>query len=290
MTRPGQEWLTPIEEVAMTISGTNEPGATRAAPDPAAMEARRAEARAQSEAIRAEFQHEIGIAYGVEPRQVLDLYLPHEAPSGPVVVFLHGGGFRGGDPGVVGHYGRPYLERGGIYVAMGYRLVPDARYPASCDDVELGLRWLVDNIARYGGDPTQIYLTGHSAGAMLAASVGLRPSAQIPADLIAGLVLISGQYDFGLQSPETVDAAAERYVANLLEAIEQVPEHTIVVAGDRDFPACLPDAIAMTSAIQAKGGSAEMFVEPDADHFQANRSFITPGGIVSEAAMKMMRL
>ena len=277
-------------EVDVMAEATNEPGATRSSPDRAEIEARRVQAGAQNAAIRAEFRHEHGIAYGSHPRQVIDLYLPTIAPAGPVLVFLHGGGFRLGDPSSVGHYGRPYLERGGIYVAMGYRLAPEARYPLSCDDVEAGLLFLVDHVAAFGGDPTQIYLTGHSAGASLAASVGLRPSDQLPAELIAGLVLISGQYDFSAHSPETVDATAARYVPNLLLRIEHVPDHTIVVAGERDFPACLPGARAMTEAIRVAGGSVEMFVEPDADHFQAHRSFITPGGVVAEAATKMMAL
>jgi arylformamidase len=254
------------------------------------MEARRAAGRAATDAARGEFPHELALPYGGHPREVVDLYLPNEPATGAVLVFIHGGGFRNGDTSTVGHYGRPYLDRGAIYVAMGYRLVPDARYPESCDDIELGLSFLAERIAEFGGDPGQIFLSGHSAGAMLAASVALRPSAQISASLIRGLVLISGMYDFSAQPAEIVDVTAPRYVPRLVEDIAVVPEHTVVVGGDHDLPAVLPQATAMTEALQRKGGSVEMFVEPDADHFQANRSFITPGGLVAESVVKMMQL
>jgi acetyl esterase/lipase len=254
------------------------------------MEARRVEGQALTDAARNEFQHELGVAYGSHPRQIADFYFPNEPASGAVIVFVHGGGFRNGSTSTVGHYGRPYLERGAIYVALGYRLVPDARYPDSCDDIERGLSMLAGQLASHGGDPRRIYLSGHSAGAMLAASVALRPSEQIPPSLVRGLVLISGMYDFAAQSPEVVNAAAARYVPNLSNAIEVVPEHTVVVGGDHDLPSVLPQAAAITAALRAKGGSVESFIEPAADHFQANRSFITPGGLVAESVVKMMQL
>lgn len=273
----------------MSTDATSGSPSTRTGDDEA-LAARRAAAEAANEATRAAFAHERGIAYGSHPQQRLDLYLPSGTPTGQVLVFLHGGGFTVGDPGSVAYHGHPYLERGAIFVAMGYRLAPDARFPECADDVEAGLAHLAAHVGDHGGDPGRIYLSGHSAGAMLAATVGLRPSSAIPADLVKGLVLISGMYDFTHHREEIVDRQSPRYVPRLLDAIERVPDHTIVVSGDHDFPAVLPDAHAMTDAVRAHGGSAEMFVEPDADHFQANRSFVTAGGTVFEATAAMMKL
>jgi hypothetical protein len=52
----------------------------------------------------------------------------------------------------------------------------------------------------------------------------------------------------------------------------------------------LPDAEALERTIRQRGGSVEMFVEPDADHFQANRSFIAADGAVFESTARMMKL
>lgn len=257
--------------------------------DPEAMRARRAEAEALTQSVRQDFSHELGLAYGDHPRQLLDLYLP-EQPAGPTLVFLHGGGFRAGDPGSNGYHGRPYLEHGAIFVSMGYRLAPEVRFPDCCDDLEAGLGWLQSHVGERGGDPERIYVSGHSAGATLAAMVAMRPVHLRPPELIRGLVAISGMYDYSRRSPEVTSFDSPRFVPRLTEAIERLPDHTIVVAADHDLPSCLPDAEALVAAIRSRGGSVETFVEPDADHFQANRSFITAGGAVFGAAARMMKL
>jgi acetyl esterase/lipase len=258
------------------------------------VEARRAQQRASTAELQASFRHELNVAFGDHPRQVLDLYYPHTATpvAAPVLVFLHGGGFRNGAPGLHGFQGRTYLERGCVFVSMGYRLMPDIYFPDTQEDVELGLQWLHDHIAERGGDNARIYLSGHSAGAMLAAVAGLRnwPAyCKLPPDFIKGLVLISGMYDHA-QPSANINPSSPRFVPRLAEAIQRLPEHTILVSGDDDLPAVLPDARSLLAAIRGKGGSAELFVEANADHFQANRGFVAPDGQVAQAVMRMMRL
>jgi arylformamidase len=276
--------------MASEMGGQPQPSTVVTDPE---MEARRAEAMARTVALRAEFQHELGVPYGDHPRQVMDLYYPASPAQAPVLVFLHGGGFRVGEPGRDGYVGRPMLERGGIFVSMGYRLLPEVSFPNTCEDVERGLDWLRHEIAARGGAPERIYLSGHSAGAMLAAWVGLRPTTSapsLPPDLVKGLVLISGMYDLTGRPSEAVDPASPRYVPRLYEALERVPEHTILVVGEHDFPQVPPDARSLAAAIRARGGTVELFVEPNADHFVAHRSFVSAEGQVFLAAARMMRL
>jgi deazaflavin-dependent oxidoreductase (nitroreductase family) len=165
---------------------------------------------------------------------------------------------------------------------MGYRLIPDVRFPDTCEDIELGLQKVRE---RFKGP---LYLSGHSAGAMLAAHIGLR-NGSLPPDAIRGLVLISGFYDVSDHSDEVMNRASARYVENLPEGIQRVPPHTILVAGENDFPAAIPNAQALQQALKARGGSVERFIEPGADHFQANRGFAGED-LVSQAVRQMMRL
>jgi arylformamidase len=269
---------------------TDSPATQSPQPDTEAMEARRRHGQEATRGTREAFAHELGVSFGDHPRQRMDLYFPDGEVKGPTLVFLHGGGFRGGDPGSVGHYGQPYLEAGAIYAAIGYRLLPDTRIEGSCDDVEAGLLALVEEVEDHGGDPAQIYLTGHSAGAVLAAHVGLRPSPAIPADLVKGLVLISGMYHFEHGDQDRYDLESPRHVPNLVDHIAHVPGHTILVGGDADFPNVLPDADALGQALRTQGGSVESFVEPNADHFAANRSFISGSGPVFEATRVMLKI
>jgi arylformamidase len=258
-------------------------------------EARIAEHWARTHALRAAFRHELGLAYGRHPRQVLDLYYPAAslAPA-PVLVFLHGGGLRRGETSYNGYLGRPYLERGGMFVSMGYRLVPELRFPDTCEDVEQGLGWLHEHLAARGGDPERLYLAGTSAGAVLAAMTALRhwpPACRLPPDLVKGLVIISGgMYDFANRSEEFFNPRSARFVADLRQAIERVPGHTIVVCGERDLPIVLRDSPALADAIRASGGSVELFVEAGADHYAAPDGFAGADGAVARAVARMMRL
>jgi len=259
----------------------------RDAPD---LEALRAEARRQTDQLRQEFSHELDQPYGNHPRQRIDLYLPNQPPVGPVLVFLHGGGFRGGDHASVAYHGRPYLAKGAIFATMGYRLVPDAKFPDMCDDVEAGLNWLESEVAARGGDPDRVHLSGHSAGATLAAMAAMRPRDQRSPDLVKGLVVISGMYDYASRNGDDTDRTSPRYVPDLSSAIERLPSHTIVVHSDHDLSFAAPDANALVSSLREKGASVEQFVEPNADHYQANRSFVDPSGVVAQAVTKMMGL
>lgn len=171
---------------------------------------------------------------------------------------------------------------------MGYRLLDEARFPLCAEDVESGLVHLRDDIERRGGDPERIYLAGASSGAMLAAQVGFRPGGVLPPDLVKGLVLISGFYDFSNRPDEMVDRSSPRYVADLCESMVVLPRHVITAAGDNDMLGYLADSERMANAVVAAGGSAEPFLVISADHFESTRTFIAPDGDVARATSRMM--
>jgi len=109
------------------------------------------------------------------PAQKLDIYLPEtgNAPF-PVIIAIHGGSFAAGDK-------RDFqivpmlaaLERGYVVVAINYRLVGEALFPAQINDVKAATRWVRANAAQYGFRPDRIALWGDSAGGNLAALAGM---------------------------------------------------------------------------------------------------------------------
>jgi acetyl esterase/lipase len=118
------------------------------------------------------------------PDQMLDLYLPEGAststvedpPLVPLIVWIHGGGWRGGDKGAVEV---DYLLREGYAVAsLNYRLSGDAIFPAQIQDVNAALGFLRDHAAEYHLDPGGFVVGGDSAGAHLATLAGLSANAQ----------------------------------------------------------------------------------------------------------------
>ncbi|HEY5887466.1 MAG TPA: alpha/beta hydrolase [Acidimicrobiales bacterium] len=122
------------------------------------------------------------LAYGPAHLQKLDVY-PAPAAScdqSPVVVWVHGGGWRVGDKARLESKRGWAHQHGWTLVSVNYRLsdpdVPTAdrvRYPTHNRDVGRAVSWVFDHIARYGGDPTRIALVGHSAGAQIVSSVGV---------------------------------------------------------------------------------------------------------------------
>lgn len=110
------------------------------------------------------------LAYGADPRHRLDVFHGPLAAPRPVVVFVHGGGFVGGDKGgadapFYNNVGAWAVRSGFVGVTMTYRLAPSAAWPAGATDVGAAVGWLQANISRFGGDPTRIVLVGQSAGA-----------------------------------------------------------------------------------------------------------------------------
>jgi acetyl esterase/lipase len=269
----------------MTTSATSQPAP--AAADPA--EQRRVANDAATNLLRDEFAHELGVSYGPHPKQVFDCYYPRDTANAPVMVFIHGGGFRLGSPGPVAHYGRPILESGGIFVSLGYRLAPEVRFPDTTEDAELGLAAIREMAASMGAKSDSLYLSGHSAGASLAALAALRPQTPATKD-IAGLVLVSGMYTDSVRSQEIGNSESARYVPDLTKALERIPPMTIVIAGDHDLPTVMPAALAMIDALEAVGGAVQFFTEENADHFEAIRGFATAGTPTATAVLQMMEL
>lgn len=122
-----------------------------------------------------------------DARDRLDVFMPPHASGSPVIVFFHGGGLLIGDKSQGKFVADALVPRGVGVVAANYRLSPAVKHPAHVQDAAAAFAWTVEHITDYGGDPNQIYLAGHSAGAYLAAllvlddayllEVGLSPAA-----------------------------------------------------------------------------------------------------------------
>ena len=108
------------------------------------------------------------IAYGPDERQRLDIY-PADRSGAPVVLFVHGGGFVGGDKRgdavFYGNVGRYFAAHGFLAVLANYRLAPAAVWPSGNEDVAAAVNWVGRHAAEHGGDSARVVLVGQSAGA-----------------------------------------------------------------------------------------------------------------------------
>lgn len=144
------------------------------------------------------------IAYGEDPRQRLDVYVPAGAATDgtlrPVVVFFYGGTWNTGRREQYRFVGQALAARGIVVVIPDYRLYPQVRYPEFLVDSASAVAWALREARRFGGDPARVHVAGHSAGAYNAAMVALDErwlrSQQTSPAALAGWVGLEGPYDF----------------------------------------------------------------------------------------------
>lgn len=121
----------------------------------------------------------VAVQYGKDAKQSLNVYLPAEDVKGPlpVVIWVHGGGWRNGDKDNRAGMNlcQTWTKAGFVVVGLDYRLTPAVVHPAHVEDVVAGITWVHKNIAKHGGDPKRVFLLGHSAGAHLVALVATAP-------------------------------------------------------------------------------------------------------------------
>lgn len=135
------------------------------------------------------------IAYGPHPQQRYDVYLPSRLPPhAPILLMVHGGGWRIGDkasPGVVGDKATHWLGKGFVFVSVNNRLLPDADPLQQARDVATALADVQMRASSWGADPKRVILMGHSAGAHLVALLGTSPTLLKEARAIRPLGVVS---------------------------------------------------------------------------------------------------
>jgi acetyl esterase/lipase len=246
-----------------------------------------------------------GLEYGpAGKRNQLDVYRPGgPVENAPVLLQIHGGGW------VIGEkeqQGRPLMnhlaERGWVCVAINYRLSPRAKFPDHLIDAKLAMKWIRENIARYGGDPDWVAVTGGSAGGHLSALFALtandprfQPGFEDVDTSVRAAVPFYGIYDFAdrenVRGRSAMRPMLERYV--MPEPLEKDPDlwdsaspicHVsegappfFVIHGAQDTLAFIEDARLFVAALRGASKSPVVYAEvPHAQHafdvFHSERS------------------
>jgi acetyl esterase/lipase len=144
------------------------------------------------------------IAYGADPLQRLDFIPAATSHRAPLFIFIHGGGWAFGDKRMAGHMAVHARAQGYAFASLNYRLVPAATPQQQAEDVAAAIALLVRDADELAIDPGRIILSGHSAGAHLAALVGTDPrylaAHRLPISILDGIVLFDGAgYDVPAQ-------------------------------------------------------------------------------------------
>jgi arylformamidase len=255
---------------------------------------------------------------GVDPNLLsLDLYVPAEAAAEkrPTMIMIHGGGWRTGDKAnatIIGAKMPYFLKHGYIYASVNYRLSPQkpggkgVKHPVHVEDCARALAWIHDHIAEYGGDPAQLHLMGHSAGAHLAGLIGTneRFLKAVGKDLSiiktnvlldTAAINIPGYLDevgqqgmsalytnaFGTDREALIDASPFQHVT----ANKSIPPTILFYGGDRMGLHKFGPQFA--KAMTAAGSPSQAIDTVDLDHGQINFNVGMPGDEMTKLIMKL---
>jgi acetyl esterase/lipase len=109
------------------------------------------------------------------PNKQLNIFAPKKTTEvKPVFIFVHGGSWNSGKKELYNYFGKRLARKGIVAVNIDYPLSPEYTITDMTISVAKSVKWVAENIKDYGGDPNQIYISGHSAGGHLAALVSLK--------------------------------------------------------------------------------------------------------------------
>jgi acetyl esterase/lipase len=228
------------------------------------------------------FQAENGLAYGSSPRQKLDVYTPAGAAADvsqtnshgrPIVVFFYGGSWQNGSRDSYLFVGAALASRGFVAVLPDYRTWPETAFPGFVDDAAMAVRWARDHAAEFGGDPSRIFLMGHSAGAhivvLLATDDHYLAAQQMSKRDLSGVIGLAGPYDFlPLTDPtlETIFPPALRAASQPINFVEGDEPPMFLAAGKRDTTVDPGNTDRLAAKLRAAGDTVEVKHYPRVGH------------------------
>ncbi len=228
-----------------------------------------------------------GLAYGLEARQRLDVFLPSRTavPGGvPVIVFWYGGSWVEGERERYRFVGATLAAEGYVAVLPDYRLYPEVRFPAFVEDGALALRWVQQNVRRYGGDPARMFVMGHSAGAHLAALLALdgRWLAAVGGgpEWIRGLIGLSGPYGLAADTPLLRSIFAAPYSPADWQPIAHASGSAppvLLIHGVVDDIVLIEHSDRLAAALRAAGAPVELRRYARGDHADTVAALSLPG-------------
>lgn len=214
------------------------------------------------------------IHYGEKPRQKLDVYVPTDgATPAPVVVFFYGGAWNQGNKEAYAYVAQALTSQGYITVIADYRLYPEVIFPVFIKDAAKAVAWVHENIADYGGNPQQVFIMGHSAGAHIAAMLVLDERYLQAYDgdnsWFAGFIGLSGPYDFKLTSDllrGIFGPPADYPETQPINFVDGGNPPVLLMHGKDDQRVETLDTRLLTKKIQAAGGPVTMKLYEDTGH------------------------
>ena len=215
---------------------------------------------------------------------LLDVHVPDGKGPFPIAIYVHGGGWTGGDK--ANPDDAPVLDlltrANFTWFSINYRLAPEHRWPACIQDVQTAIRWVKANATRYKGDPSRIALIGYSAGGHLTSFAGTIVDDSVRVQAVVGFAPLT---DFVQELPKrgNILGRAQRGLLNRPEAL--TPESVgmlralspinhiraglppfLILHGDADGSVSYEQSIIFQKKLRDEGVRCDLITLPGAPH------------------------
>ena len=252
-----------------------------------------------SEAMRSRIGAPDRKSYGSSVAEGLDIYRANRE-NAPIFVFIHGGAWLRGAAKDYGYPAEMFVNAGAHYVAVDFIGIKEAGgdLAVMAKQVRSAVVWVHKNAAKFGGDPSRLYVGGHSSGGHLCGVVlvtdwekefGLAPN------IIKGGLCMSGMYEM---KPVAL-SSRRNYVkftdvmensVSAMRHIDRLQAPITVTYGTFETPEFQRQSREFAAAVKAAGKPVQIIEAPNYAHLEMCKSLGNPYGVNGRAALAMMQL
>jgi acetyl esterase/lipase len=240
---------------------------------------------ARSASLRQNRRGFLDLMYGEKPRQRLDLFVA-DNPSAPTLMFIHGGYWQRNDKERFDFIAEGPLAHGINVAVVEYTLAPDARLDEIVEEIRRSVAWLAEHVGKYGADPSRLYVSGHSAGGHLTATM-------MDEGAVKGGLTISGLYDLEpirlnyLNDKLRLDADASRRNSPILHLPAKAPP-LIIAYGGGELLELRRQSADYAEAWLGSGLPGRLLSVDGANHFSILESLADPKGLLTRALVALV--
>ncbi|VTU39612.1 acetyl esterase [Variovorax sp. PBL-H6] len=221
----------------------------------------------------------LDVRYGPLERQTFDFFTARQKPRGTLAYF-HAGYWQSRDKSTFRFIAPAYTAAGLNVALVNYPLCPTVSLPELIEAVQACIPAIRARAAADQAESLPLVLSGHSAGAHIAAELALSG-----VEDIAGVVAMSGIFDLAPLLATTLNQklgldAASAAACSPLHRVRALAAPALVVVGDEETPAFIAQSRRFHEALNKAGSRSSLLLVPQADHFSLLRRFSSPGSLL----------
>jgi arylformamidase len=238
------------------------------------------------------------VAYGPSEIEKVDIYKTGHA-NAPIMMFIHGGGWRNGRSSQFTVYAEPFVKAGAHFVVIDFTNVRETNgdiFPM-VEQCRRAVGWAYRNAARFGGNPNEIYTVSRSSGSHLNGCVVITEWEKqgLPRDIIKGAVMGSGMYDLkavrlSKRGNYVKFTDAMEHELSAMRHIERIHTPLVLAHGSLETPEFQRQTRDFAAALQAAGKPVKLIVAKGYNHYEVGETIGNPYAVLGRAAFEMMKL